>query len=142
MVAARRLCVETRDEKPATMRLVEGMTRAVASRAVSASVLAGCCRQAMGPLARERGKVLVTAWKRDPAGSAWAEPRVRGRFSPPALAGRIGVARGTRWAAFTAHKSLIRLKKAVDSGSVCCVDIVRCVDGVRPSAKLSNRRAF
>jgi hypothetical protein len=68
MVAARRLCVETRDEKPATLRTAEGMARAVASRTVPAEVLAGCYRQAMGPLARERGKVLVTAWKRDSAG--------------------------------------------------------------------------
>ena len=65
MPTARRLCVETRDEKLATLRAFEAMARAVAARSVPALVLAGCFRQAMGPMAKERGKVLVAAWKRE-----------------------------------------------------------------------------
>lgn len=65
MATARRLCVEARDEKLATLRAFEAMARAVATQAVPASVLAGCFRQAMGPQAKERGKVLVAAWKRE-----------------------------------------------------------------------------
>ena len=67
-LTAGRLCVETRDEKLATLRTLEGMARAVATRAVKASVLASCFRQAMGPMAKERGKVLVAAWKRESGG--------------------------------------------------------------------------
>jgi hypothetical protein len=65
MAAARRLCVETGDEKAATLRMFEGMCRAVATRLVPAEVLAGCWRQATGPKAKHRGKVLVAAWKRE-----------------------------------------------------------------------------
>ena len=68
MPTARRLCVETRDEKLATLRAFEAMARSVAARTVTASVLAGCFRQAMGPMAKARGKVLVAAWKREAGG--------------------------------------------------------------------------
>jgi hypothetical protein len=71
MAAARRLCVETGDEKSATLRTFEGMARAVASRAVPAAVLADCRLQALGPRSREKGKVLVASWKRE----AGAVPR-------------------------------------------------------------------
>jgi hypothetical protein len=68
MAAARRLCVEVGDEKPATLRTAEGMARAVASRAVPADALVACWKQARGPKARHSGKVLVAAWRRVTAG--------------------------------------------------------------------------
>jgi hypothetical protein len=64
MAAARRLCVEVGDEKPATLRTAELMARAVASRSVPAEALVDSWRQATGPRARHPGKVLVAAWKR------------------------------------------------------------------------------
>jgi hypothetical protein len=65
MAAARRMCVETGDEKPATQRTFESMARAIACRVVPTEILARCLKQALGPMARERGKVLVAAWKRE-----------------------------------------------------------------------------
>jgi hypothetical protein len=68
MAAARRLCVEVGDEKPATLRTAEVMARSVAGRSVPASALVNCWRQATGPRARHGGKVLVAAWRRAVAG--------------------------------------------------------------------------
>jgi hypothetical protein len=65
MAAAHRLCVETGDFKQATLRTAEGMARAVAARAAPAEVLVGCLRQATGPKAKHKGKVLVASWKRE-----------------------------------------------------------------------------
>ncbi|MBV8075407.1 MAG: helix-turn-helix domain-containing protein [Planctomycetaceae bacterium] len=65
MAMARRLCEETGDFNVATQRTFEQMATAVASRAVPSSVLLSCWRQAMGPKAEHRGKVLVAAWGRE-----------------------------------------------------------------------------
>jgi len=67
MAMARRLCEETGDFNTATQRTFEKMAEAVATRAVPAAVLLSCWRQAMGPKAEHRGKVLVAAWKRSVA---------------------------------------------------------------------------
>ena len=64
MIAARRLSEETGDFQLASLRTFEGMATAVATRSVPASVLNDCWRQAMGPQAVHKGKVLVAAWKR------------------------------------------------------------------------------
>ncbi|MBV8314339.1 MAG: helix-turn-helix domain-containing protein [Planctomycetaceae bacterium] len=64
MIAARRLSEETGDFQLASLRTFEGMAKAVATRSVPASVLNDCWRQAMGPQAAHKGKVLVAAWKR------------------------------------------------------------------------------
>jgi hypothetical protein len=61
---ARRLCLETGDEKPATLRTFEGMCHAVACRSVPVEAITSSWRQASGPLARHRGKVMVAAWGR------------------------------------------------------------------------------
>ncbi|MBV8557383.1 MAG: helix-turn-helix domain-containing protein, partial [Planctomycetaceae bacterium] len=65
LAAARRLCEETGDFKVASQRTFEQMASAVATRAVPAAVLLSCWRQAMGPKAEHRGKVLVAAWGRE-----------------------------------------------------------------------------
>jgi hypothetical protein len=64
MLAARRLCEETGDFQLASLRTFEKMAEAVARRSVPASVLIDCWRQALGPKAEHKGKVLVAAWKR------------------------------------------------------------------------------
>ena len=64
MVVARRLNEETGDFQLASLRTFEKMAEAVARRSVPASVLIDCWRQAMGPQAAHKGKVLVAAWKR------------------------------------------------------------------------------
>jgi hypothetical protein len=48
----------------ASLRTFETMAEAVARRSVPASVLIDCWRQALGPQAAHKGKVLVAAWKR------------------------------------------------------------------------------
>ena len=65
MAAARRLCEETGDFNVATQRTCEQMAEAVATRVVPAAVLLSCYKQAMGPRAEHRGKVLVAAWQRE-----------------------------------------------------------------------------
>ncbi|MBV8555012.1 MAG: hypothetical protein JO116_05575 [Planctomycetaceae bacterium] len=65
MAVARRLCEETGDFNAATQRTCEKMAEAVATRSVPAAVLLSCWRQAMGPRAEHRGKVLVAAWQRE-----------------------------------------------------------------------------
>jgi hypothetical protein len=65
---ARALCVAVRDEKAATLRACTAMARAVAGREVPAEVLGDCLKQALGPMAREAGKVLVASWKRSSGG--------------------------------------------------------------------------
>lgn len=70
MPTARALCVAVGDEKPATLRACTAMARAVAAREVPAETLGDCLRQATGPQARHRGKVLVVAWKRSGRASA------------------------------------------------------------------------
>ncbi|MBV8229251.1 MAG: hypothetical protein JO329_04620, partial [Planctomycetaceae bacterium] len=65
MPVARRLCEETGDYNMATQRTFEQMATAVATRAVQAAVLLSCWRQAMGPRAEHKGKVLVAAWGRE-----------------------------------------------------------------------------
>jgi hypothetical protein len=67
MAAARRLCEETGDFKVASQRTFEKMAESVATRSVPAAVLLSCWRQAMGPTAEHKGKVLVAAWKRSVA---------------------------------------------------------------------------
>jgi hypothetical protein len=64
MPAARALCAAVDDPNPATFRACQAMAKAVAARAVPSEALADCLRQALGPAARHRGKVLVAAWKR------------------------------------------------------------------------------
>jgi hypothetical protein len=64
MPSARALCVAVQDEKAATLRACHAMARAVAAREVPADFLSACLKQATGPQARHRGKVLVAAWKR------------------------------------------------------------------------------
>jgi len=65
LAVARRLSVETGDFQPASLRTFEMMAESVATRAVPAPVLIDCRRQALGPKAGHRGKVLVAAWKRE-----------------------------------------------------------------------------
>ncbi|MBV8236544.1 MAG: hypothetical protein JO075_12650, partial [Acidimicrobiia bacterium] len=65
LVVARRLCEETGDFQPASLRTFEKMAEAVATRAVPPEVLIDCRRQALSPQAGHKGKVLVAAWKRD-----------------------------------------------------------------------------
>ncbi|MBV8314925.1 MAG: hypothetical protein JOZ53_08315 [Planctomycetaceae bacterium] len=65
MAVARRLCEETGDFNVATQRTFEKIAESVATRAVPAAVLLSCWRQAMGPKAEHRGKVLVTTWRRE-----------------------------------------------------------------------------
>jgi len=65
MAAARRMCEETGDYKVASQRTFEQMAESVATRAVPAAVLLSCYKQAMGPKAEHRGKVLVAAWQRE-----------------------------------------------------------------------------
>jgi hypothetical protein len=65
MAAARRLSVETGDFKDPSLRAFERMAEAVARRTVPAPVLVDCWRQATGPKAEHKGKVLVAAWKRE-----------------------------------------------------------------------------
>jgi len=67
MVVARRLCEETNDFKVATQRTFEKMATEVATRATPAATLISCWRQAMGPRAEHKGKVLVAAWRREAA---------------------------------------------------------------------------
>ena len=67
MAAARRLCEETGDFQVASQRTFEKMAESVATRSVPAAVLQSCWRQAMGPTAAHKGKVLVAAWKRSVA---------------------------------------------------------------------------
>ena len=67
MAAARRLCEETGDFKVTSQRTFEKMAESVATRSVPAAVLLSCWRQAMGPTAEHKGKVLVAAWKRSVA---------------------------------------------------------------------------
>ena len=67
MIAARRLCEETNDFKPASQRTFEKMAEAVATRAVPPAVLLDCWCQGMGPKSEHKGKVLVAAWKRSVA---------------------------------------------------------------------------
>jgi hypothetical protein len=64
MVVARRLSEETGDFQVASQRTFEMMAAAVARRSVPAAVLIDCWRQAVGPRAAHKGKVLVAAWKR------------------------------------------------------------------------------
>ena len=64
MAVARRLSEETGDFQPASLRTFETMAEAVARRSVPAAVLIDCRRQALGPQAGHKGKVLVAAWKR------------------------------------------------------------------------------
>ncbi|MBV8266993.1 MAG: hypothetical protein JO252_11750, partial [Planctomycetaceae bacterium] len=64
MAAARRLSEETGDFQVASLRTFETMAEAVARRSVPAAVLIDCRRQALGPQAGHKGKVLVAAWKR------------------------------------------------------------------------------
>ena len=64
MVVARRLSEETGDFQLASQRTFETMAAAVARRSVPAAVLNDCRRQALGPRAGHKGKVLVAAWKR------------------------------------------------------------------------------
>ncbi|MBV8316025.1 MAG: helix-turn-helix domain-containing protein, partial [Planctomycetaceae bacterium] len=61
MAVARRLCEETGDFQVASQRTFEQMAEAVATRSVPAAVLLSCWRQAMGPTAAHKGKVLVAA---------------------------------------------------------------------------------
>jgi hypothetical protein len=68
MVVARRLCEETGDYKVATQRTFEQMAEAVATRVVPATILVSCWRQALGPKAAHKGKVLVAAWQRESQG--------------------------------------------------------------------------
>ena len=67
MAVARRLCEETGDFQVASQRTFEKMAESVATRSVPAAVLLSCWRQAMGPTAAHKGKVLVAAWKRSVA---------------------------------------------------------------------------
>ncbi|MBV8610141.1 MAG: helix-turn-helix domain-containing protein [Singulisphaera sp.] len=67
MAVARRLCEETGDFKVTSQRTFEKMAESVATRSVPAAVLLSCWRQAMGPTAEHKGKVLVAAWKRSVA---------------------------------------------------------------------------
>jgi hypothetical protein len=64
LATARRLCVETGDEKAATLRMFEAAARSVATRSVDADLLASCLEQATSPLARDRGRLFVSVWKK------------------------------------------------------------------------------
>jgi hypothetical protein len=70
MPTAKALCEATGDTNPATFRACQAMAKTVASREVPAEVLADALRQATGPQARHKGKVLVASWKRSGRGSA------------------------------------------------------------------------
>lgn len=63
--ATRRLCEETGDHRTATWSFFRKAVLAVVERGVGPDVLAGCLRQATGPRTRHRGKVFVSAWKRE-----------------------------------------------------------------------------
>ena len=63
--ATRRLCEETGDHRTATWSFFRKAVLAVVQREVGPDVLLGCLRQATGPRTRHRGKVFVSAWKRE-----------------------------------------------------------------------------
>jgi hypothetical protein len=78
MPAARKLCLAVDDTAAATLRAAAKMAEAVARREVTAASLSDCLRQATGPQARHRGKVLVASWKRcSAAGRAKGSPLAR-----------------------------------------------------------------
>jgi hypothetical protein len=63
--AARRLCEELGDHRPASWTFFKRAAEAVAMRAAGPGVLLDCLRQATGPKAVHGGKVFVAAWKRE-----------------------------------------------------------------------------
>ena len=72
-VATERLCQDLGDFKAPTWSFCRKAVEGVIARAVTASVLLDCFRQATGPQTRDRGRVFVVAWKRE------------GRVTRPAL---------------------------------------------------------